>query len=155
MSSSFCKRFYEGVDRGWEELERVTEHNVLAPLDLEILLHVLSDHFELTILDVGELVDDQMRIVSAKIMKKDRDLVVDLPLEIALLVSGADEPAHHVIVIADFDASRIMIAFERFAADVALSRIVILLLLTSREPFHRHIFLKVLNAQFFPFENHV
>ena len=128
---------------------------MLALLDLEILLHVLTDHTKFAILDVGKLVDDQMRIVSAKIVKKDRDLVVDLPLEVAQLVSGADKPARHVIVIADFDASRILLAFERFAADVALSRIVILFLLTSREPFHRHIFLKVLDTQFFPFENHV
>ena len=72
---------------------------MLAPLHLEILLNVLTDHTKFVILDVGELVDDQMRIISAKIVKKDRDLVVDLPLEVALLVSGANEPPRHVIVI--------------------------------------------------------
>ena len=115
---------------------------MLAPLDLKIFLHVLTNHTKFAILDVGKFVDDQMLIISAKVVKEDGDLVVDLPLEIALLVSSADKPPRHVIVIADFDASRILVAFEWFSADVTVSRIVILLLLTSREPFHRHIFLR-------------
>ena len=102
---------------------------MLAPLYLQVFLHVLANHSELTILDVGELVDDQMRVISAEIVEEDWNLIGHLPLEIALLVSGGDEPSSHVIVIADFRTSRILVALERLAADVAVSSVVILRLL--------------------------
>ena len=110
-------------------LKGVTEDDVLALLHLEILFHVLTDHSELTILDVRELVDDQMRVVSAEVVEEDWNLIGHLPLEIALLMSFGDEPVSHVIVVADLRTSRILIALERLAADAAVSSIVKLQLL--------------------------
>ena len=110
-------------------LKGVTENDVLAPLHLEVFLHVLPDHSELTIPNVRKLVDDQMRVISADVVEEDWNLIVHLTLEIALLMSGGDEPASHVIVIADFRTSRILVALERLAAYMAESCIVILRLL--------------------------
>ena len=61
-------------------MKRVAEHDVVSPLNLEILLHGLTDHFEFAVLDVGKLMDDQMGVISAEVVEEDGDLVVDPPL---------------------------------------------------------------------------
>ena len=46
------------------------EHDVVSPLHLEILLHRLTDHFELAVLDIGKLMDDQMGVISAEVVEE-------------------------------------------------------------------------------------
>ena len=53
---------------------------IFSSLDLEILLHVLTDHFDLEDWCLAEFVDNQVRVVSTKVVKEDRDLKTDRAL---------------------------------------------------------------------------
>ena len=50
------------------ELERVAENNLLPPIDLEVLLHVLTYHFDLAIKSLAELMNDQVPIVATEVV---------------------------------------------------------------------------------------
>ena len=77
---------------------------------------------------LGKLVYDQMGIISAGLVEKHGDLVIDRPLEITLLMSSGNEPPRNVVVITQFESVRILDALERLATNVAVSCIVKLLL---------------------------
>lgn len=51
MSEGFAatldKRAYQYVERKFKELQRVAEHDIFAPLDLQIFFDVQSNHFYL------------------------------------------------------------------------------------------------------------
>ena len=59
---------------------------------------------------------------------------------------GGDEEARNVIVVTDFGTFWVLITKEWLATDVALSRVVILLLLRPRESLHWNVVLQLLNA---------
>ncbi len=80
-----------------------------------------------------------MRIVPAEVVEKHGDLIIDPALEIAMLMSGANEIARNVVVVTDFWSFRIFVSLERLATNVALSRIVVLFLLCARKSFHWNI----------------
>ena len=105
-------------------------------MHLEVLLHVLTDHFEFALLDVGKLVKDKMGVESAEVVEEHGDLVIDRPLEITLLMSSGNEPSRNVVEITHFGSARNLVAVERLAANVAVSRILKLLLLSARNPFN-------------------
>ena len=106
-------------------------------MHLEILFHVLTDHFEIAVLDVVKLVYDQVGVVSTEVVEEHGDLGIDRPLEITLLMSSGNEPPRNVVVITHFGSSRIMVSVKRLATNEAVSRIVKLLLLSARKPIHR------------------
>ena len=68
--------------------------------------------------------NDYLGVVSAKIVKEHRDLVIYRPVEITLLMSSGDEPPSNVFVITHFEFSRIMVSLKRLATNAAVSRIV-------------------------------
>jgi hypothetical protein len=108
---------------------------------LDVLHHILTDHFEFAVLDIRELMDDQMGVVAAEIVKEHRYLVIDTPLEIAQLMGGADEKSRDVVVVTDFRTFGILITEEWLATDVTLSGVVVLLLLDAGESLHLDIVL--------------
>ena len=105
----------------------MAEDNVLPPLDLEVLLHVLPDHFDLEVRSLAELVNDQMGIITTEVVEEYRNLEADRALQVTLMVHGADEVSHDVVVITDFGALRLA-PLEIVAAYVAPRGIVIHLL---------------------------
>ena len=76
--------------------------------------------------------NDQVGVVSAEVVEEHGDLVIDRPLEITLLMSSGNEPPRNVVVITHFRSFRILVALERLATNVAVSRIVKLLLRSAR-----------------------
>ena len=83
-----------------------------------------------------KLVYDQVGVVSTEVVEEHGNQVIDRPLEITLLMSSGNEPPRNVVVITHFGSFRILVALERLAANVAVSRIVKLLLLSARKPIH-------------------
>ena len=106
---------------------RVAEDHVLPPLDLEVLIHALTDHFDVAVRSPPELVDDQVRIVGTKVVEKHWDFETDRALQVALAVGGADKPACDVVVVTDFGDLSFAL-YKLVTADVAPSSIIILLL---------------------------
>ena len=76
--------------------------HVVAPLNLEILLHILTDYFNLAIRTLPKLVNNQVRIVSTEVVKEDWYLKHDWPLQVALPMSDAKELTSDVVVVANF-----------------------------------------------------
>ena len=112
----------------------------LALTYLEILLHVMTDNFDLAVRSLFELVEDQVCIVANEVVEEHRDLKPDQALQITLAVGGADKPASYVIVVTDFGTLCFAIN-ELLTADVAQHGIIILLLLVSTQALHRPIYL--------------
>ena len=101
-------------------------------MHLEVLLNVLTNNFEFSVLNVGKLVNDQVGILYAEVVEENGNMVIDRPLEITLLMSSGNEPLSNVIVITYFAISRIFVSLERLVTNVAVSRIVKLLLLCTK-----------------------
>ena len=118
------------LKRGRYKLELVAKDHVLPLFHLEILLHVLTDHFDLAVWSLFEVVDDQVRVVSRKVVEEDRDPETDQALQVALAVSRAKEVLCSEVVITDLRLSRIKF-LERVAADVTLRRVIIFLVGTQ------------------------
>ena len=119
-------------------MERIAEYHVWPPLYLEVLLHVLTDHFDLAVMSRAELMDDQVRIVATEVVEENRDFETDRALQVTLAVGGADKPARDVVVVTDFGSLRLAL-YKLVTADVASSGIIILLLLSGTEAHHRPI----------------
>ena len=119
-------------------MERVPEDHVFAPLDLEILFHVLTNNSKLAVRSLSELVNDKMRIVATEVVEEHWNLETDRALQVALAVGGADKPARDVVVVTDFGTLRFTF-YELVTADVAPSSIIIFFLLAGTEALHRPI----------------
>ena len=124
-------------------MKGVAEHDVRTPLHLEVLIHILTDHFKFAILDVGKLVKDKVGVVSAEVVEEHGDPVIDRPLKITLLMSSGDKPPRHIIVITHFGFSWFVFSFERLAKNKAVSCIVKGFLLSARKPISRDVFFNV------------
>ena len=105
---------------------------------LEILLHILTDHLGLALRSLHELVDDQVRVVFTEVVEEDRDLETDRLLQVALLVSSADEESSNVIIVKELRSLRIVF-LERVAVDVALRRVFVFLALLTAHSLNRSI----------------
>ena len=114
------------------------KYQVLFPLHLEILLHILTDHFDLAVRSLAELVDDQVSVVSTEVVTEYRDPETERALQVALAVSSADEESCDIVVVTNLWPLRIVL-LKRLAADVAFGRILILLPLLGAHPLHRPI----------------
>ena len=125
------------------------EDHVLAPLHMEILFYILTNHLDLALRSLPELVNDQVRVVSTEVVEEDRDSETDRALQVALAVSGADEESSNVIMVSDLRLLRIVL-LERVAADVTLRCVLVFLLLLSAYSIHRSIGLKLLEDRRFP-----
>ena len=110
-----------------------------TPFNLQVFCNVESDNFEFSVLKVWKLMDDKVRFVPAEVVEKYGDLIIYSPLKIAMPVSGADEMARNVVVVMDFQSFRIFVSQKRLATNVTLNRIVVLLLLCSRQSLHWNI----------------
>ena len=126
-----------------------------TPFNLKVFFNVESDDFEFSVLKVWELMDDKVRVVPAEVVKKHWDLIIDSPLEIAMPVGGAYEMARNVVMITDLRSSRIFVSLERLATNVALNRIVVLLLLCARQSLHWNIIFQMIDALSFPIDQSV
>ena len=110
----------------------------MPPLDLAVLFHVLTDHFDFAVRSLSELVDDQVRIVTTEVVEEHRDFEADRALQVALAVGNADKPARDVVVVTNFGTLRVTL-YELVTADVATSGIIIFILLAGTEALHRPI----------------
>ena len=81
-----------------QELERVAKYHILSPLNLEIFLHVWTDHFNLAVRSLSKLVDDYMSIVATNVVEEYWDLETDWALQVTLAVRCDDKPARDVVV---------------------------------------------------------
>ena len=79
---------------------------------------------------------DKVRVVPAEVVIKYKDLIISSLLEIAIPVSVADEMARYVVVVTNFRSLRTFVSQKRLATNVTLNRIVVLLLLCSRQSLH-------------------
>ena len=116
---------------------------------MEILFYILTNHLDLALRSLPELVNDQVRVVSTEVVEEDRDSETDRALQVALAVSGADEESSNVIMVSDLRLLRIVL-LERVAADVTLRCVLVFLLLLSAYSIHRSIGLKLLEDRRFP-----
>ena len=102
FAANFGKRNRQLLHGSTEELKRVAKYHVWPPFDLEILLHVLSDHFDLAVSSLPKLVDDKVCIVSTEVMEEHWDLEADRALQVTLAVGGADKLARYAVVVSKF-----------------------------------------------------
>ena len=128
------RKLFSGIRN---DLERVAKYHVLSPLNLEIL-HVLTNHFNLAVRSLSQLVDYKMCIVSTEVVKTHRDLEAYRAFQVTLAVGGDDKPASDVVVVTDFGTLR-FILYKLMTADVASSGIIIFLLLANTMALHRPI----------------
>ena len=80
LPSSVSNRLDERVNRGGEKLWGVAKHDIRTPLYLEVLLHVLTDHFKFAVLNVKKLVNNQIKVIFAKVVENQKNLVINRPL---------------------------------------------------------------------------
>ena len=121
----------------------------------EVLLSVLTDHFEFAILNVGKLVNDQVGVVSTEVVEENGDLVIYRLLKITLLMSSGNEQTRNVVVITHFGSSRMMVSLELFATYVAVSRNVKHLLLSATKPIYLDIVCQMVDAHLLPVDQSV
>ena len=67
-ATDLSKRGFKLLYGSKQELKRVAEYHVWAPLDLEILLHVFANHFDLAVRSLIKLVNDQLRIIFTEVV---------------------------------------------------------------------------------------
>ena len=96
---ALCQRVDERLERLHQELQRVAEHHVPPPLDLEEPLHVLLNRLDRATEVRGELLDDQMPVKAVKVVKEHRHVVDDFTLPVAEVVRGTDIVSGHVVVV--------------------------------------------------------
>ena len=125
------------------------------PFNLKVFFNVESDDLEFSVLKVWEFVHNRVRVEPAEVVEKYGDLVIYSPLEIAMPVSGADEMARNVVMVTDFWSFWIFVSLERLATNVALNRIVVLLLLCARQSLHWNIVFQMSDALPFPIDQSV
>ena len=118
-------------------------------LELEILLHVITDTFDFAVTSLSKLVDNQVRIVATKVVEDHWNFNTDQALQVTSVVGGADKPACNVVMVTEFGATSITF-FKLVSADVSPRGIIIFLLLASTKAIHRTICSKFLNYLRFP-----
>ena len=134
MPCGFSRRLDQRVERRNEELSGVAKHDIRTPLHLMEFFHIPICKSEFAVLNVWKLVNDQVGVVSTEVVDEHGDLVIYRSLKITLLISSGDEPARNVVAITHFGVFCILVTFERLATNVAVSRIIKLLLLNARKP---------------------
>ena len=72
-----------------------------------------------------------------------------------MTVRGADEMARTVVIVTDFRSFWIFVFQERLATNLALNRIVVLLLLCTRLSLHWNIVIQMIFALSFPIDQSV
>ena len=116
-------------------MNRVAKYHFWPPLDLEILLCVLTGNFDFAVRSLSELVDDKVCIVYTEVMEEHWDCETYRALQVTLPVGSADKPARDVVVVTDFEILCPTL-YELVTADVAPSGIIIFLLLAGTEALH-------------------
>ena len=104
---------------------------MLTPLEHEELLEALADDFDWSLLlplIIRKRLNNDVGIVPAEVMEKDRDFDLVAELEVAGGMRGTSEPAGDVTVVAHLLAARSIVEF--LVADVALLRILELIDIT-------------------------
>ena len=137
-ATNFSQRGRKLLQGSRQELKLVPEDHVLSLLDLEVLFHVLTNHFDLAVKSLSELVDNSVRIVATEVVEKHWDLEADRALKVTLAVGGSDKPVRDMVVVSDFRTLRFTI-YELVTADVAPSGIIIFHLLAATQALHRSI----------------
>ena len=118
---------------------------------MEILLHFLTDHFDLAVSSLSEFVYDHVRVVSTEVVKKDWNSETDRAPQVALAVSSADEKYRDVVVVTDHRPLFIVL-LQCLAADVAINRVFILLPMLGTNPLHRSIRPKLFHDRRLPLD---
>ena len=126
------------------QLKGVTKNDVRPIYYLEIFIDVICDDFQFSVVDVWELMDEQVQVVTAGDVRTHRNLVIGVLLKITILMSGADEIARYLFIITNFRFIRIFVFLQRLATYVTFSRNVVLLLLCAEKSFHWTIVFKCL-----------
>ena len=133
---------------------RHAEVHDLPPPILEVLLHVLTDNFNIAVWNLAELVDVHVCVVSTKVVKGDWNPETDRLLQVGLTVRNAEEESRDVIVVTYRRPLRIVF-FESVAADIALRRVFILFPLLGTYALYRSIRLELLQVCSLPLNKHV
>ena len=123
-AANFGKRGRKLLQGCTQELKPVAKYHVLAPLDLEILFHVLTNYFDLAVRLLTKLVDDKVCIEATEVVKEHWDFEAYRTLQVTLTVSSDDKPACDVVGVPDFGTLCLTLK-ELVTADVALSGIII------------------------------
>ena len=90
FSPAFGELSGERFKKAKEELKRVTEHNVLSQLDLQIFFHVLADDVDFAVRLEAELVDNQVAVVPTEVVEEHGDEILHWAFDIALAVRCAE-----------------------------------------------------------------
>ena len=138
-------------------MERVAEDEVVAPLDLEVSLDVLSDRLDLSVRVLGERPHNQVAVVAAEVVQEHRDVVDDSAFPVAHVVRRSAVVAGHVIVISDFAV--VWVTVDEWTVgtvtDAALCCVSVLLQLSTAEWNHRTVLLEVVDAFTLPLDEFV
>ena len=151
---TLCQRVDERLKRLRQKLERVAEHHVPAPLDLEIPFHVLADRLDRSTGVRNHLLDDQVSIVAAQVVEEHWHVVDDFALPVAEVVCGTDVVAGYVVRVVHLEPVGVL-AIERAvgpAADAANGRFEVAVTLRLRQISHRPVRLQVLDALGLPLD---
>ena len=120
----------------------------------KILFNVLTNHLDFAVRSLSVFVDNQVRVISTKVVEDDRNLETDRALQVALAVGGAKEESRNVVVVTDLRPLRIVF-LERVAADVALPRDLRLYSFLSTHALYRSILSELLHDRRVPLDEHV
>ena len=96
----------------------------------------MTDDFDLPLRSFAELVYDQVRVVSTKVVEEDWDSETDWTFQVAMSMSGAEKESRDVIVVSDLWPFQIVF-LEWVSANVALRRVLVLLPFLSAHSLYR------------------
>ena len=98
---------------------------------------VSKSHFgpHLAVWSFTKFVNDEVPVLSRKVVKEDQNPETNGAVQVALAVSKSDKESLDVVVVTDLRPFRIVL-FERVAADVALRCVLIILPHLGTHAFH-------------------
>ena len=120
--------------------EIVTSHEIpcSAATRPEDISPVLTNLYHLAVRPLSKLVDDQVSIVSSKVVKKHQNFEAHIALQVTLAVCSTYKPVRDMFVVSDFRNLRLTL-YEHVTANVAPSGIIIFQLLAGTKALRRSI----------------
>lgn len=91
---------------------------MLFPLNLKIFLHALKNYFYISVPVSFKCGHNKVRVVSKKVVKKHRDLIVDYAVKVANVVRRSNVVISNVVMVSYLWD---VLVFERVVTDVALN----------------------------------
>ena len=121
---------------------------MFAPLDFEILLHVLADLLDRATWVRSHLFDDQVPVVAAHVVKEHRHVIDDFALQFAKVVRCTNVVAGNVVVVVHLAPVGVLTIKQTIdaAADAADSCFMVTVTLRLCHISHRQVRLHVFDA---------